>query len=86
MSQVAVGDPLELAVHWAKHDGPIKRYEPVGDGNHDQALLRVRTLNSMIFTVVDPDGIETELRPKISGSNEEKYPYGLYYQPTYILA
>ncbi len=85
LTHVAVGDPVQIALHWAKSSGPMDRWEPILRYDRKGAFLRRATLNSMRFSVTSPDGALTVLQPNISLSGEEAYSPGLDYRPTYIL-
>jgi hypothetical protein len=85
LTHVAAGDPIQIALHWAKTTGPVGQGEPIDERNQDAKFLRIATLNSMKFGVTSPDGTLTELQPNISLTEDERFSLGLYSRPTYIL-
>jgi len=83
VTQLAAGDPVKIALHWAMKDGPIQ-----GDFQNktifSSVVPRDATLNSMTITVVGPDGKTTRLKPKVTAPRGLQ-PTGFYQQPTFLL-
>src|SRR5204863_1564353 len=82
-TQLAAGDPIKIALHWAMKDGPIQG-DPQNKTIFSSIVPRDATLNSMTITVSGPDGKVARLRPKVTAPRGLQ-PVGFYNQPTFIL-
>lgn len=83
VTQLAAGDPIKIALHWAMKDGPIQ-----GDFQNktifSSIVPRDATLNSMTITLIGPDGKSARLKPKVTAPRGLQ-PVAFYNQPTFIL-
>ncbi len=81
LTQVAVGDPLGIAIHWQRPDGPIEEDFGLGDRNRIRRFWPRASVNAMTFAVTSPSGEEfegsVELNPERAGDGR-----GLYNEPT----
>lgn len=74
------GDPLQIAVHFQRDNGPIAQDEPRRD------LDRLASVATFTIHLTMPNGTRHDLRADAKDlTGKQRYNYGLYFAPTFIL-